>query len=75
MFTGMIAGWLGEFATLKIAEKLLASVSSKLHHSDLEKALKDSAKIACEQEEGLFYRCQKDGIKGSAKFLSHFFLI
>ena len=68
MLTGMIAGWVGEFVTLKIAEKSLAGVSSKLHHSDLEKALKASAKKACDQEEGLFYRCQKDGIKGSAKF-------
>ena len=73
MLTGIIAGWVGEFVTLKIAEKSLAGISNKLHHSDLEKALKASAKAACEKEEGLFYRCQKDCIKVSAKFLSHFF--
>ena len=75
MFTAMIAGWVGEFVTLEIAKSLLSGVGGKLHQSDLEKALKASAETACEHEEGLFYRCQKDGIKGSAKFLNQFFQI
>ena len=73
MLTGIITGWVGEFVTVEIAKLLVSGVGSKLHHNDLEKALKSSAKEACEQEEGLFYRCQKDGIKGSAKFLNKFF--
>ena len=73
MLTGIITGWVGEFVTVEIAKLLVSGVGSKLHYSDLEKALKSSAKEACEQEEGLFSRCQKDGIKGSAKFLNKFF--
>ncbi len=71
--TIMIAGKILEFGTEKVCEKLLSGVGSKLNHSDLEKALKISVKAACEQEEGLFYRCQTDGFKGTGRFLNKFF--
>ncbi|MGB6299667.1 MAG: HEAT repeat domain-containing protein [Rivularia sp. (in: cyanobacteria)] len=73
MITGMIAGWIGEFATVEIAKSVVSGVGNQLHHSDLEKALKASLEVACEQEEGLFYRCQKDGREGYEKFLNAFF--
>ena len=71
--TVMIAGKILEFATEKVCEKVLSGIGSKLNHSDLEKALKISLKAACEQEEGLFYRCQTDGFKGTGRFLNKFF--
>ena len=71
--TIMIVGKILEFGTEKVCEKLLSGVGSKLNHSDLEKALKISVKAACEQEEGLFYRCQTDGFKGTGRFLNKFF--
>ncbi len=69
----MIASKILEFGTEKVCEKVLSGIGSKLNHSDLEKALKISVKTACEQEDGLFYRCQTDGFKGTAKFLNKFF--
>ena len=38
--TAMIGGKLIEFATEKVAEKLLSGVSSKLNSGDLDKAIK-----------------------------------
>ena len=73
MLTGMIASKILEFGTEKVCEKVLSGIGSKLNHSDLEKALKISIKTACEREERLFYSCQTDGFKGTAKFLNKFF--
>ncbi|MEA5594451.1 NACHT domain-containing protein [Rivularia sp. UHCC 0363] len=73
MLTEIIAAKLLEFGTEKVCEKVLSGTGSKLNHTDLEKALKISVKTACEQEDGLFYRCQTDGFKGTAKFLNKFF--
>lgn len=51
-----ILPWLGEWATVKIAELVLGSVSSQLKAGDLDKALKISAKTA-DQQVKLFYSC------------------
>jgi HEAT repeat protein/energy-coupling factor transporter ATP-binding protein EcfA2 len=66
----MLAGWLGEFATLKIAETLLTGVRSKLNPQDLDKALKAATKTAQEQHRLLFYSCPPDFI---GRFLAQFF--
>ncbi|MEM6402481.1 MAG: HEAT repeat domain-containing protein [Cyanobacteria bacterium P01_D01_bin.116] len=69
----MITGKILEFGIEKVCEKVLSGIGSKLNNSDLEKALKISVKTACEKEERLFYSCQTDGLKGTAKFLNKFF--
>ncbi|MBD2060262.1 HEAT repeat domain-containing protein [Oculatella sp. FACHB-28] len=66
----MIGAWLGEWATLKVSETVLTGVSSKLHSSDLDKALKAATKAAQEQHRQLFFRCEPDFIP---KFLEQFF--
>jgi len=65
----MLGGWLGEFATLKIAETLLTGVRSKLNPQDLDKALNAATKTAQEQHKRLFYRCPPDFI---GRFLTQF---
>jgi len=68
--TAMIGGWLGEWATVKVAEALLTGGSSKLNRSDLDKALKKATKEAKEQQKQLFASCER----GLAKsFLEQFF--
>ncbi|MGK7925891.1 MAG: NACHT domain-containing NTPase, partial [Spirulina sp.] len=67
---GMIAGWLAEFATVKIAETLLGGVTSKLKTNDLGKALKIATKEAQNREEQLFFRCSPDLLP---RFLEEFF--
>ncbi|MFP4578120.1 MAG: HEAT repeat domain-containing protein, partial [Coleofasciculus sp.] len=66
----MLGGWLGEFATLKIAETLLTGVGSKLNPQDLDKALNAATKTAQKQHRLLFYRCPPDFI---GRFLTQFF--
>lgn len=66
----MLGGWLGEFATLKIAETLLTGVRSQLNPQDLDKALNAATKTAQEQHKRLFYRCPPDFIP---RFLAQFF--
>lgn len=67
----MLGGWLGEFATLKIAETLLTGVRSKLNPQDLDKALNAATKTAQEQHRLLlFYSCPPAFI---GQFLTKFF--
>ncbi|MEQ8465061.1 NACHT domain-containing protein [Coleofasciculus sp. E1-EBD-02] len=66
----MLGGWLGEFATLKIAETLLTGVRSKLNPQDIDKALKAATTAAQEQHRLLFYSCPPDFIP---RFLAQFF--
>ncbi len=68
--TGMIGGKLIEFATEKVAEKLLSGVSSKLNSGDLDKAIKIAIKTAEQQQSQLFFHCDTDFI---GRFLNHFF--
>ncbi|MBE9129361.1 HEAT repeat domain-containing protein [Coleofasciculus sp. LEGE 07081] len=68
--TMIIGGWLGELATVKVAEALLTGVGSKLNPNDLERALKAAIKAAQEQHQALFFRCEPDFVP---KFLEHFF--
>lgn len=70
MVTELIVGWLGEFATVKLAECLLSGVSSNLKSSDLKEVLKSAAQTAQEEQSQLFYSCSPDFIP---KFLGTFF--
>ncbi len=73
----MVGAWLGEWATVKVAEALLGGVSCKLNAKDLDKALKEATKAAQAQENelflqghGLFFRCEPDVVR---KFIEQFF--
>ena len=52
-----IAPWLGEWATLKIAEAVLGGVNTQLKQQDLDKALKTCVAKADDQVK-LFWRCE-----------------
>ena len=62
--------WIGEWATVEVTKKLLASASSKLNSSDLDKAIKTATQTAELQQPQLFCRCSPDFIPG---FLNNFF--
>ena len=53
----MVAAWLGQWATEKIAEVLLGGVTTPLKAGDLGKALKKCGEVA-DREVHLFYSCE-----------------
>ncbi|MCP2727890.1 HEAT repeat domain-containing protein [Limnofasciculus baicalensis] len=59
----MVAAWLGQWATEKIAEVLLGGVTSPLKAGDLGKALKKCATLA-DKEIPLFYSCEPRFVPG-----------
>jgi hypothetical protein len=71
--TAMVGAWLGEWATVKVAEVLLGGVSCKLNANDLDKALKEATKAAQTKENELFLQGKGRRLKklrNSQKFLS-----
>lgn len=68
----LIGVWLGEWATVKVAEGLLGA-GSKLNCDDLDRALREATKAAQSQQGKLFSRCAPDGPNGVPRFLEQFF--
>ncbi|OKH57182.1 sister chromatid cohesion protein PDS5 [Scytonema sp. HK-05] len=57
LVAGIIAPWLGEWMTVKIAEAVLGGVNTQLKQQDLDKALKTCVAKADDQVK-LFWRCE-----------------
>jgi HEAT repeat protein len=67
--TTAMGAWLGEWATVAIAGKIVQDVGAKLNADEVSRALKEATRTASE-EHRLFYRCLPKGIE---KFLEQFF--
>jgi HEAT repeat protein len=59
-----IGGYLAEWGTVKLADRLLSGVGSKLNTQELDKALKAGITAAHEREKTLFYPCPPHLIPG-----------
>lgn len=67
--TMAMGAWVGEWATVAIAGKIVQGVGAKLNADEVSRALKEAIRIASD-EHRLFYRCLPKGIE---KFLEQFF--
>jgi HEAT repeat protein len=67
-----VSAWLGEWATVAIAGKVLQGVGAKLNPDEVQRALNEATRTASDEHK-LFYRCAPDGRKGVARFLEDFF--
>jgi len=65
----VMGAWLGEWATMAIAGKIVQGVGAKLNADEVSRALKGATRTASD-EHRLFYRCPPNGVE---KFLEQFF--